>query len=110
MANRIKQPAFIPCVKAPTISMRKVTNFAALIPPSRQMNYVLPDFSTLESHPAGTYTSPTMTQQVPITMSSRRASAVIGGPGTPGPTGPSNGASGNASTLCGGISNPSQWE
>ena len=60
MVNGGEQPAFVPCVRAPTISMRKVTNFAALILPSRQMNYVLPDFSTLESHPQ----EPTHLQQL----------------------------------------------
>ena len=42
---------------------------------------MLPDFTTLESHRAGTFTVPTVTAQIPMMTSAGHAATVIGGPG-----------------------------
>ena len=56
-------------------------SFANLLPPARNLHYILPDFTTLESHPVGTLTIPTAIPQIPMMTSTGHAASIISGPG-----------------------------
>ena len=53
--------AIAPRIRAPAVTTNAVASFAELLPPSRNLNYILPDLTPLESHPVGTFTAPTVT-------------------------------------------------
>ena len=70
-----------PRIRAPAATTNAVVSFAELLPPSRNFNYILPDFTALESHPAGTITAPIITTQIPMMTSTGHAASMISGPG-----------------------------
>ena len=73
--------AIAPRIRAPAATTNAVASFAELLPPSINLNYILLDFTALESHPADTFTVPTVTAQIPMMAKARRAAKVIGGQG-----------------------------
>ena len=53
-------------------------SFSNLLPPARNLHYILPDFTTLESHPAGTLTTPTTNPQIPMISTGHTAPRMNG--------------------------------
>ena len=53
--------AIAPRIRAPAVMTNAVASFAELLPPSRNLNLILPVFTTLELDPAGTFMVPTVT-------------------------------------------------
>ena len=70
--------AIAPRIRAPAAMTNTAASFAELLPQSRNLNYILLDFTTIKSHPAGLFMVPTTTAQITMMTSAGRTATVIG--------------------------------